>query len=86
MQFLIKEIAEKLAEEIDLEEVIQKINPHEDQNPLKVVLLQEIKRYNKLIKFVKVNIQNLEKGLMGLVLISEDLEKVMDSLFENKVP
>jgi hypothetical protein len=39
VQFLIKEIAEKLAEEIDLEEVIQKINPHEDQNPLKVVLL-----------------------------------------------
>jgi dynein heavy chain len=35
---------------------------------------------------VKGNIQNLEKGLMGLVLISEDLEKVMDSLFENKVP
>lgn len=86
VQFLIKEIAEKLAEEIDLEEVIQKINPHEDQNPLKVVLLQEIQRYNKLIKFVKGNIQNLEKGLMGLVLISEDLEKVMDSLFENKVP
>lgn len=35
---------------------------------------------------VRKNLQDLEKGINGLVLISEELEKVMLSLFENKVP
>lgn len=29
---------------------------------------------------------NLDRGISGLVLISEELEKVMQSLYENKVP
>jgi dynein heavy chain len=29
---------------------------------------------------------NLDKGISGLVLISEELELVMQSLYENKVP
>lgn len=58
----------------------------QDQNPLKIVLIQEISRYNRLLKLVRKNLQDLEKGINGLVLISEELEKVMLSLFENKVP
>ena len=51
-------------------------------------------RYNKLLIFVRKNLLifvrknliDLDRGIQGLVLISEDLEKVMFSLFENKVP
>ena len=82
---IIKELSEKIPDELDLQEVIDKIRPG-DQNPLKIVLLQEIARYNKLLKVVKSSLDNLDKGISGLVLISEDLEKIMQSLFENKVP
>lgn len=61
-------------------------NPLDDSNPLKVVLVQEIARYNKLIRSVKLSISNLEKGISGLVVISEELETIMVSLFEGKVP
>lgn len=36
---IIKDLMEKLPEEINMEEVLEKVKPQEDQNPLKVVLL-----------------------------------------------
>lgn len=53
---------------------------------MKVVLLQEISRYNSLLKFVRKTLENLDNGLKGKVLISEDLEVVLNSLYEYKVP
>ncbi len=63
---------EQVDEPFNEDEVYEKVKP-EDQNPLKIVLLQEISRYNKLLKLVKKNLIDLEKGINGLVLISEDL-------------
>ena len=63
----------------------EKVKP-QDQNPLKIVLVQEISRYNVLLKFVRKDLLDLQNGLNGSVLISESLEKVMESLYENKVP
>lgn len=37
---MIKDMLENVSEEIDLEEVIAKVKPYEDQNPLKIVLIQ----------------------------------------------
>lgn len=50
------------------------------------MLVQEISRYNKLLSTVRKSLIDLDKGISGLVLISEDLELIMKSLFENKVP
>jgi len=83
---IIKELLEKLPEVINAEEVAEKINPQDESNPLKVVLMQEISRYNRVLTFVRNSLQSLDKGIQGFVLISEDLEKVMDSLFDGKVP
>jgi len=83
---VIKDLLEKIPEEINLEEVQEKINPQDESNPLKVVLVQEIARYNKLLLFVRMSLINLDKGICGLVLISEDLEIIMESLYEGKVP
>lgn len=69
-----------------MEEVLQRVNPHDESNPLKVVLLQEIARYNILLSLVRTSLINLDKGIQGLVLISEDLEEIMDSLYDSKVP
>ena len=50
---MLKELLEKIPEEINSEEVAEKINPQDESNPLKVVLMQEISRYNKVLKFVR---------------------------------
>ena len=75
----------QLDEPFDEEEVYEKVKP-QDQNPLKIVLVQEISRYNVLLKFVRKDLLDLQNGLNGSVLISKSLEKVMDFLYENKVP
>lgn len=56
---MIKDILETVSEEIDLEDVIQKVKPYDDQNPLKIVLIQEISRYNKLVNTVRTGLINL---------------------------
>jgi len=82
---IISELLEQLDEPFNEEEVYDKVKP-QDQNPLKIVLVQEISRYNKLLSVVRKSLVDLQRGINGLVLISEELEMVMQSLFENKVP
>ncbi|CAD8114464.1 unnamed protein product [Paramecium sonneborni] len=80
VQKLIQETLCKVPQEIDMQETIEKVRPG-DQNPLKIVLMQEISRYNKLLNTVRTSLINLDKGLSGLVLISEDLETIMHSFW-----
>jgi len=48
--------------------------------------LQEIARHNILLDVVFHSLTNLEKGIHGIVLISEDLEIIYENLYLNKVP
>ena len=57
-----------------------------DQSPLKTVLLQEIDRYNVILATVEKSLRDLQDGIRGLIVISEDLEVVFDCLLKNKVP
>ena len=67
---IIAELLGQVDEPFNEEEVFEKVKP-QDQNPLKIVLVQEISRYNKLLGLVRKNLTDLEKGINGLVLISE---------------
>ena len=53
---------------------------------LNTVLLQEAKRYNRLLTVLKSSLQDLLKALKGLVVMSETLETMSNSLFNNRVP
>ena len=57
-----------------------------DDNPLTVVLAQELGRYNILLNVLLSSLEQLEKGIKGFVVISPELENVLQSLYENKVP
>ena len=81
---LIADLQEKLPEFIDLYSLKQKLRG--DDNPLNVVLLQEIQRYNVLLRLLAKNLEQLEKGIKGLVVISPDLEEVLDAMNANLVP
>ena len=52
---------------------------------MNTVLVQELIRYNRLIEIMKDSLINLKKGIKGLVVLSEDLEKIGNSLFDNQV-
>ena len=78
------DLLEKIPEPLNYEEIRDKWQ--RDSSPIKVVLVQEITRYNKLLAFTRNNLKMLEKGIQGLIVITEELEKVMQSLFLNKIP
>jgi len=57
-----------------------------DDNPLNIVLVQEIQRYGVLIQKLIIHLDQLQKGIQGLVVISPDLEEILNALNQNKVP
>jgi dynein heavy chain, axonemal len=52
---------------------------------MNTVLVQELIRYNRMLAIMKISLINLKKGLKGLVVLSEDLEQMGNSLFDNAV-
>jgi len=48
-----------------------------DSDPLNIVLVQEVSRYNNLLVTIKKTLTSLELGIMGLDLITPDLERMM---------
>eukprot|EP00933_Yihiella_yeosuensis_P070887 TRINITY_DN79051_c0_g1_i1.p1 TRINITY_DN79051_c0_g1~~TRINITY_DN79051_c0_g1_i1.p1 ORF type:complete len:1434 (-),score=383.71 TRINITY_DN79051_c0_g1_i1:142-4125(-) len=77
-------LLDKIPEPMDWEEVRDRNEA--DQSPLKVCLLQEIERYNGLLKAVSGSIKLLKKGIQGFVVISKDQEEVLQALNLGVVP
>ncbi|XP_050431508.1 dynein axonemal heavy chain 2 [Adelges cooleyi] len=81
---LLSKILHKIPEIIDYDTTVKNIGTK--RNPLDVVLLQEILRYNILLNNIKSSLVNLRKGIKGLVVISPDLEEVFQCIDEGRVP
>ena len=55
-------------------------------DPLKTVLLQELERYNKLLKILRSSLGQLELGIQGLSVITPELEAVFYGMLSGVVP
>lgn len=64
-------------------ETVSKLFPTSYNESMNTVLVQELIRYNRMIDIMKTSLVNLQKGLKGLVVLSEELEKIANSLFDN---
>jgi len=64
-------------------EIIQKKYPTLYEESMNTVLMQELFRYNRLLKVMQESLVNLQKGIKGLVVLSEELEKIANSLYDN---
>ena len=53
---------------------------------MNTVLQQELFRFNKLLRTVSSTLINVDKAIDGFVVMSQDLELVFNSIFDNKVP
>lgn len=69
----------------DYDDVMEKY-PTSYNESMNTVLAQEVIRYNKLLKVMKRDLVLVQKGLKGEVVMSEDLDSLANSLFNNQVP
>eukprot|EP00497_Spongosphaera_streptacantha_P000198 TRINITY_DN1124_c0_g1_i1.p1 TRINITY_DN1124_c0_g1~~TRINITY_DN1124_c0_g1_i1.p1 ORF type:complete len:271 (-),score=41.93 TRINITY_DN1124_c0_g1_i1:176-988(-) len=67
-------------------ENVQKVYPVTYEEGMNTVLIQELKRFNRLLGVVKETLKNLQKALRGEVVMSQELEKFGDSMFNVQVP
>ena len=65
---------------------IFKIYPTDYNESMNTVLCQEVIRYNKLLSVMHTSLVSVKKALKGLVVMSEELDSLSNSLFDNQVP
>lgn len=81
---LLSDVRQKIPQEIDYERTVKVLS--DDPNPLNVVLLQEIQRYNALLSTIRSSLQDLEYGIQGLVVMSPELEEMFTCIYDARVP
>jgi len=82
---LSKGILDQLPQEFDAEEASKK-HPIRYLESMNTVLAQELIRFNRLIKEIRISLINIGKAIKGEVVMSTELEIVADSLYDNLVP
>ncbi|XP_076804480.1 dynein axonemal heavy chain 3-like isoform X3 [Clavelina lepadiformis] len=85
VQELASDILSKLPDGFKLQEVQAKY-PTDYSESMNTVLAQELIRFNRLTAVVRSSLQDLQRALRGLVLLSVDLEDVLDNMLVGKVP
>nr|XP_035128016.2 dynein axonemal heavy chain 6 isoform X3 [Callithrix jacchus] len=78
-------VPEKLEKEGASESLFIK-DPQGRLNSLTTVLGQEVDRFNNLLKLIHTSLETLNKAIAGLVVMSEEMEKVYNSFLNNQVP
>ncbi|KAG5853299.1 hypothetical protein ANANG_G00071680 [Anguilla anguilla] len=78
------DVRQKIPAQMDYEGTRQLLQ--DDPSPLNVVLLQEIQRYNALLHTIKSSLEELEKGIQGLVVMSSNLEETFHCIYDARVP
>ncbi|KAJ1516963.1 Dynein heavy chain 2, axonemal [Coelomomyces lativittatus] len=81
---LVTDLLKKIPMDIDYEYAYKLAQL--DQNPVTVVLLQEIKRYNKLLNEMRQSLLELQNGIKGILLMTSSLEEMFNSISESRVP
>jgi hypothetical protein len=74
----------QLPSQFDIE-AIQASYPTTYQDSMNTVLVQEAIRYNALLDVLDSSLRSTLKALEGIVVMSPDLEKVANSLYDNQV-
>jgi dynein heavy chain len=83
---LASSMAEQVPVVFDAQQIRTNMEARADPDPIKTVLFQETDRYNVLLAELHSSLENLQKGVQGLVVITPALEEIMEALLAAMVP
>jgi dynein heavy chain len=78
-------IEQNIPPPFDIESVKSKY-PTLYEESMNTVLVQEVYRYNTLLLIMKKQIKNLKKALLGKIVMSDEMDRIATSLYNNQVP
>lgn len=67
-------------------EKVSKLYPTSYEESMNTVLFQECVRYNKLLSDMGSGLKLVQKALIGDIVMTEDLEKMSEAVYNNQVP
>jgi dynein heavy chain len=79
-------LSKQVPQPFNLRDVREEMAGRGDPDPLKVVLIQEIERYNALLSFVHRTLSDLAKAMQGLVTVTPLLDLIIAAFLDFKVP
>ncbi|XP_037873641.1 dynein axonemal heavy chain 12 [Bombyx mori] len=79
------EILSKLPPKFDVE-IAQKKYPVDYNESMNTVLIQEMERFNKLLNEIKSSLQDLQKAVKGLIVMSPALDLQSNAMLLGKIP
>jgi dynein heavy chain, axonemal len=80
------ELLEQVPLALSMRRVKEVLASRSDPDPMKTVLLQEVERYNKLLTAARYDLTALQRAVQGLIIVTPELESVMEALLAFKVP
>ncbi|XP_023141924.2 dynein axonemal heavy chain 6 isoform X2 [Amphiprion ocellaris] len=86
---LAESILAKLPERLDMDEAVETLFVKDKNgclNSLTTVLGQEADRFNNLLRVLKLSLITLQKAIAGLVVMSEEMDRIYTSFLNNQVP
>lgn len=89
---LAEDVLAQIPEPIDRRKVMKaerekaRAAKQENLQPVQVVLLQEIERWNKLVSAMRSSLKNLQKALVGTIGMSRDLDDLASALGRGQLP
>ncbi|XP_004388305.1 dynein axonemal heavy chain 6 [Trichechus manatus latirostris] len=89
VQELVASVRARVLETLEMEGASESLFTRDPQgrlNSLTTVLGQEVDRFNNLLKLIHTSLETLNKAIAGLVVMSEEMEKVYNSFLNNQVP